>query len=150
MTTARKPSILIVDDEPIVRLSLRDWFLDEGCEVDVAENGAEALRVAAARPHDIALIDIKMPGMDGLDLQTRLAEKAPELTVIMMTAYASVETAVQALKAGAYDYIVKPFDPDELTHLVQRASEHRALRAENALLMERLAATTGPAPIIGR
>ncbi|MHC4849316.1 MAG: sigma-54-dependent transcriptional regulator, partial [Planctomycetota bacterium] len=133
----------------IVRLSLRDWFSDEGCDVDVAENGAEALRAAAARPHDIALIDIKMPGMDGLELQARLAEKTPDLTVIMMTAYASVETAVGALKAGAYDYIVKPFDPDELTHLVERASEHRALRAENVMLKQRLAATSDSAPIIG-
>jgi len=149
MKTTQKPTILIVDDEAIVRLSLRDWFVDEGCEVDVAENGAEALRAAAARPHDIALIDIKMPGMDGLELQARLAEKTPDLTVIMMTAYASVETAVSALKAGAYDYIVKPFDPDELTHLVARAGEHRALRAENVLLKERLAATTGPTQIIG-
>ena len=149
MKTAHKPSILVVDDEAIVRLSLRDWFSDEGCDVDVAENGAEALRAAAARPHDIALIDIKMPGMDGLELQARLAEKTPDLTVIMMTAYASVETAVGALKAGAYDYIVKPFDPDELTHLVKRASEHRALRAENVMLKQRLAATSGPAPIIG-
>ena len=149
MKTARKPSILVVDDEAIVRLSLRDWFSDEGCDVDVAENGAEALRAAAARPHDIALIDIKMPGMDGLELQARLAEKTPDLTVIMMTAYASVETAVGALKAGAYDYIVKPFDPDELTHLVERASEHRALRAENVMLKQRLAATSDSAPIIG-
>ncbi|MHC4407675.1 MAG: sigma-54-dependent transcriptional regulator [Planctomycetota bacterium] len=149
MKTAHKPSILVVDDEAIVRLSLRDWFTDEGCDVDVAENAAEALRAAAGRPHDIALIDIKMPGMDGLELQARLAEKTPDLTVIMMTAYASVETAVGALKAGAYDYIVKPFDPDELTHLVERASEHRALRAENVMLKQRLAATSDPAPIIG-
>jgi DNA-binding NtrC family response regulator len=133
-----KPAILVVDDEAIVRLSLRDWFTDEGCEVNVAETGAEALRLAAARPYDIALLDIKMPGMDGLELQAHLAEKSPDTTVIMMTAYASVETAVSALKAGAYDYIVKPFDPDELTHLVERASEHRALRAENVLLKERL------------
>jgi DNA-binding NtrC family response regulator len=90
-----------------------------------------------------------MPGMDGLELQARLAEKTPDLTVIMMTAYASVETAVGALKAGAYDYIVKPFDPDELTHLVERASEHRALRAENVMLKQRLAATSDSAPIIG-
>jgi len=149
MKTTQKPTILVVDDEAIVRLSLQDWFVDEGCEVDVAENGAEALRAAAARPHDIALIDIKMPGMDGLELQARLAEKTPDLTVIMMTAYASVETAVKALKAGAYDYIVKPFDPDELTNLVGRASEHRALRAENVLLKERLAKTAAPARIIG-
>ncbi|MHC4960194.1 MAG: sigma-54-dependent transcriptional regulator [Planctomycetota bacterium] len=144
-----KLSILVVDDETIVRESLRDWFADEGFHVDVAESGAEGLKLAAGRNHDLALIDIKMPRMDGLELLERLRKAAPDLTVIMMTAYASVETAVQALKGGAYDYIVKPFDPEELTHLVKRAREHRALEIENVRLKERIAEASGTAEIVG-
>ncbi len=127
-------SILIVDDEPIVQQSLGDWFRQDGYHVETASNGKEALRLAAERHHDIALVDIKMPGIDGLDLQERLVKECPDLTIIVMTAYASVESAVRALKNGAYDFITKPFDPDELSHLVRRAAEHRSLRSENARL----------------
>ncbi|HSM12483.1 MAG TPA: sigma-54 dependent transcriptional regulator [Thermoanaerobaculia bacterium] len=142
-------SILIVDDEPIVQQSLGDWFRQDGFQVDTASNGKEALRVAAERQHDIALIDIKMPGIDGLELQERLAREVPDLTIIVMTAYASIESAVRALKAGAYDYITKPFDPDELSHLVHRAIEHRSLRSENARLKEQLASVSGASPLVG-
>ncbi len=142
-------SILVVDDEPIVLQSLGDWFRQDGYAVDCAANAKEALRLAAERTHDIALLDIKMPGIDGLELQERLAKDCPDLTIIVMTAYASVESAVRALKAGAYDYITKPFDPDELSHLVRRAAEHRSLRSENARLKEQLASVAGPTPIVG-
>ncbi len=146
---AAQLSILVVDDEPIVQQSLGDWFRQDGYAVDCASNAKEALRLAAERSHDIALLDIKMPGIDGLELQERLAKDCPELTIIVMTAYASVESAVRALKAGAYDYITKPFDPDELSHLVRRAAEHRSLRSENARLKEQLASVAGPTPIVG-
>jgi DNA-binding NtrC family response regulator len=142
-------SILIVDDEPIVQQSLGDWFRQDGYLVETASNGKEALRIAAERHHDIALVDIKMPGIDGLDLQERLVKECPDLTIIVMTAYASVESAVRALKNGAYDFITKPFDPDELSHLVRRAAEHRSLRSENARLKEQLAEVAGPSPIVG-
>ena len=141
--------ILVVDDEAIVRDSLGGWLRQDGHQVDVAESAREALRLAAAARHDIALVDIKMPGMDGLELQGRLAQAVPGLTVIVMTAYASVETAVAAMKAGAYDYIVKPFDPDDLSLLIQRAGEHRSLRAENQRLKESLAQVTAPPPLLG-
>ncbi len=144
----RPPSILIVDDETIVRQSLADWFRQDGYDVQTAQNGKEALRLLADRPADIAFVDIKMPGMDGLTLQGRLAEAQPDLTVIVMTAYASVESAVTALKAGAYDYITKPFDPEELSLLVRRAAEHRSLRTENQRLKEQLEAVVSPAPIV--
>jgi DNA-binding NtrC family response regulator len=143
-------SILVVDDETIVRASLADWFREEGYRVDAVESGAEALRRVAASRYDIALVDVKMPKMDGLELQARLTAADPDLTVVIMTAYASVETAVRALKAGAYDYIVKPFDPDELTHLIQRAKEHRSLKSENVRLRQSLEARSDPAPVIGR
>jgi len=142
-------SILVVDDEPIVLQSLGDWFRQDGYTVDVATNAKEALRLAAERRHDIALLDIKMPGIDGLELQERLAKEVPDLTVIVMTAYASIESAVRALKAGAYDYITKPFDPDELSHLVRRATEHRSLKSENERLKEQLASVAEPAPMVG-
>jgi DNA-binding NtrC family response regulator len=141
--------ILVVDDEPIVRNSLGAWFREDGHEVDTADSAREALRLVAGSRYDIALVDIKMPGMDGLELQARLSAADPELTIIVMTAYASVESAVQALKAGAYDYIVKPFDPDDLSKLVRRAAEHRSLRAENLRLRRRLDAAQTPPPLLG-
>ena len=140
-------SILIVDDEPIVCESLAEWFRQDGYHVDVARNAKEALRFVAKKSYDIALIDIRMPGMDGLELQTHLTDAKPEMTVIIMTAYSSVESAVKALKAGAYDYITKPFDPDELSLLVRRAGEHRSLKSENIRLKESLD-TMAPVPQI--
>ncbi len=117
--------ILIVDDDPVVRDSLGKWFESEGFEVTVAPSAPAALELLSGQRFPLALVDIKMPGVDGIELQARLQEIDPEMPVIIMTGYASVETAVQALKNGAYDYISKPFDPDELVHLVKRAIEHR-------------------------
>ena len=142
-------NILIVDDETIVRESLGDWFRQDRHHVDVAETAREALRLVARKHYDIALVDIKMPGMDGLELQGRLAAAEPDLTIILMTAFASVESAVKAMKAGAYDYIVKPFDPDDLSMLVRRAAEHRSLRAENLRLKKSLEAVVAPPPLHG-
>jgi DNA-binding NtrC family response regulator len=141
--------ILVVDDEAIVRQSLAEWFRQDGHSVDAAESAREGLRLCGQGRYDVALVDIKMPGMDGLEMQTRLSAADPDLTIILMTAYASVESAVQAMKAGAYDYIVKPFDPDDLSHLIQRASEHRSLRAENLRLKRNLEAAAAPPPLVG-
>jgi two-component system response regulator HydG len=144
-----KARLLIVDDEAVVGESLGEWFRQDGYDVETVRDGKSALRALADEEKDIALIDIKMPGMTGLELQEKLREAAPDLTVIVMTAYASVETAVQALKAGAYDYITKPFDPDELSHLVARAAEHRSLSVENVRLKRHLQHIIAPSPIIG-
>jgi DNA-binding NtrC family response regulator len=130
--------ILIVDDEAIVRESLGNWLREEGYVVDVAGSGKETLQKLAESSYDIFLIDIKMPGMDGLQLQRRIREIAPEASIIIMTAYASVETAVEAMKQGAYDYIVKPFDPDQLEHILRNAVERKRLVAENVRLRERI------------
>ncbi len=146
---APRLKVLLVDDESIVRDSLRGWFAQDGHAVTTAENAREALRLAAQEHFDIALLDIKMPGMDGLELQARLAAADPDLTIILMTAFASVESAIRAMKAGAYDYIVKPFHPDELSLLVRRAAEHRSLRSENARLKHSLETATAPPPIVG-
>ncbi|MBL8221106.1 MAG: sigma-54-dependent Fis family transcriptional regulator, partial [Bryobacterales bacterium] len=134
--TPHRSSILIVDDERVVRESLEQWFADEDYEVTVAASGKDALAALARQRFDLALLDIKMPGMDGMELQARLHEADPELPVIIMTGYASVETAVQALKQGAYDYITKPVDPDVLSHAVGKAIEHTRARRELAQLRD--------------
>lgn len=125
-----KGRILIVDDEPVIRDSLGKWFTSEGYTARPVASGREALETIRQMDFDIALLDIRMPGMDGMELQARLHEAAPDLPVVIMTGYASVDTAEQALKRGAYDYIAKPIDPDELSHLVDKALEHRRTRRE--------------------
>jgi len=136
--TKTKGRILIVDDELVVRDSLSKWFSSEGYTAQPVASAREALETIQQKEFEIALIDIKMPGMDGIELQARLKEADPELTVVIMTGYASVETAVQALKRGAYDYITKPVDPDELSHLVSNALEHKRARNEVVHLRETL------------
>jgi DNA-binding NtrC family response regulator len=133
-----KASILIVDDENVVRDSLGKWFEEEGYQVETATSAHDALLKLPAQRWDLALVDIKMPGMDGLELQRKVREVDPAIIVVIMTGYASVETAVQALKDGAYDYITKPFDPDDLAHLVQKALEHRRIKDENVRLREKI------------
>jgi DNA-binding NtrC family response regulator len=134
-----KGKLLVVDDEAIVRDSLSKWFGEEGYEVGTAESASEALTRLAAQHWDVALLDIKMPGTDGIELQRRLREHDPGLITIMMTGYASVETAVQALKDGAYDYVTKPFDPEEIAHLVKNALAHHRAERENVCLRETVA-----------
>jgi two-component system, NtrC family, response regulator HydG len=145
-----KGKILIVDDEAVVRDSLGKWFSSEGYEARPVAGAREALEAIQSTEYDVALLDIKMPGMDGMELQARLKEADPELTVIIMTGYASVETAVQALKRGAYDYITKPIDPDELSHLVANALEHQRTRREVARLRENLQEAGPSTELIGR
>jgi DNA-binding NtrC family response regulator len=150
MTMATKPRILIVDDEKVVRESLFDWFTEDGYQVDTADSGRQALQQLQESTCDILLVDIKMPGMDGLELQRKVKQIAPEAVIIIMTAYASVDTAVQALKEGAYDYITKPFDPDDLERLVNKAAERQQLVRENVQLKEQLVAVSeGDGELIG-
>ncbi|GIU79530.1 MAG: acetoacetate metabolism regulatory protein AtoC [Bryobacteraceae bacterium] len=133
-----EPSILIVDDDIVVRDSLGKWFESEGFQVSIAPGAAAALEMLASRRFDLALVDIKMPGVDGIELQAKLREIDPAMPVIIMTGFASVETAVRALKNGAYDYITKPFDPDELVHLVNKAISHKRAEREVSKLKENL------------
>ncbi len=106
--------ILVVDDELIVRDSLKEWLADENFAVETAESGPAALEMLKKEVFNLMLTDIKMPGMDGVTVLEKAREILPDLTVIMMTAYATVETAVAAMKIGALDYLVKPFDPEKL------------------------------------
>jgi len=148
--TKTKGKILIVDDETVVRDSLGKWFSSEGYQARPVASAREALESITDTEYDVALIDIKMPGMDGMELQSRLREADPDLSVIIMTGYASVETAVQALKHGAYDYITKPIDPDELSHLVANALEHRRVRREVVRLRENLQEVSPSTELIGK
>jgi len=136
--------ILVVDDETHVRNSLAVWFREDGYEVATAASGREALAAVTRDAPSILLVDIKMPGMDGLELLRRARELAPDATFIIMTAYASVETAVQALKDGAYDYIVKPFDPEAVSRLVRKAAERYSLLTENRALKQQLVESAPP------
>ena len=145
-----KGKILIVDDELVVRDSLSKWFTSEGYTAKPVGGAREALETIQQMEFDLALIDIKMPGMDGMELQSRLREAEPDLTVIIMTGYAAVDTAVQALKRGAYDYITKPVDPDELSHLIEKALEHKRAHREVARLRENLQEVTPGTELIGR
>jgi DNA-binding NtrC family response regulator len=139
-----------VDDELVVRDSLGKWFASEGYNARPVNGAREALEVIQQSEFDIALLDIKMPGMDGMELQARLREADPDLTVIIMTGYASVDTAVQALKRGAYDYITKPVDPDELSHLVSNALEHKRVRSEVVRLRENLKEAVPGSELVGK
>src|SRR5271157_4510576 len=142
--------LLIVDDELSVRDSLAKWFAEEGYEVFTAENANEALTRVAEQIFDVALVDIKMRGTDGIELQRRLHEIYPDMLVIIMTGYASVETAIAALKNGAYDYVNKPLDPDEIAHLVAKAMSHRRTQQENVRLKETVAEIAHPSDIVGQ
>ncbi len=146
---SKKISILIVDDEESVRDSLYNWFIEDGYYVDCAENAKEALSILESKDFDIILADIKMPGMDGLEMHRRIKSLNSSAIVIVMTAFASVQTAVQALKDGAYDYITKPFDPDDLSHLIRNAASQISLKSENEALKNKVISLENIDDIIG-
>jgi two-component system, NtrC family, response regulator HydG len=150
MNVSEEARLLIVDDELSVRDSLGKWFREEGYVIGAAENASQALSLLAENSWDAALVDIKMRGIDGIELQRRIHEIDPNLMVILMTGYASVETAVQALKNGAYDYVSKPLDPDEIAHLVKKAIAHRRVEQENVRLRETVAEVARPDEIVGQ
>jgi DNA-binding NtrC family response regulator len=145
----QQASILIVDDELSVRDSLMHWFRKDGHQVSTAANASLALQALEQGRFDIVLLDIKMPGMDGMELQSRIFGIDPKIVVIMMTAFASVDTAVRALKQGAFDYVTKPIDPDELSHLVMRALKERRLESENSQLRETIEELSSADFVIG-
>jgi len=144
-----KHNILIVDDELSVRKSLEHWFLEDGFEVSTAENGNEALNLIKDQFYDIYLVDIKMPGMDGITLQKKIREIDEEAAVIIITAYAAVDTAVEALKHGAFDYVTKPVDPDDLSHIIRNALKQKDLTEENIRLKEKISELSPRRKIIG-
>jgi two-component system response regulator PilR (NtrC family) len=147
----RNGSILVIDDEEIMREILEALLTREGYVVRLASSGAEGLELAKSVPFDAAIVDVMMPGMDGIAVLDELRKLDEDLPVLMITAFASVETAISAMKRGAFDYITKPFKNDEVLVVVRNALERRALMAENTALRQNLQAQQHKfAGIIGR
>jgi len=130
--------ILVVDDEEIVRESLGGWLEKDGYTLGTAPDGPSALKAMREEKWSILLVDLKMPGMDGLQVLEEARRLSPDTEVVIMTAYATVDTAVQAMKNGAWDYLVKPFDPEELSLLIQKIVARQALVRENTMLRRAL------------
>jgi two-component system response regulator AtoC len=130
--------ILVVDDEEIVRESLGGWLEKDGYTVERCPEGTSALARIQAERWSILIVDLKMPGIDGLKVLEEAKKLQPDLAVVMMTAYATVDTAVAAMKAGAYDYLVKPFDPEELSLMMQKIVAQQTLVRENVVLRQAL------------
>ncbi len=141
--------ILIVDDEASVRDSLYQWFKLDGYRVDTADEATTALKKLQENPWDIILLDIKMPGMDGIELQNRIKQIDKNIVTIIITAYATVDTAIQALKDGAFDYVTKPIDPDDLSRLIKNAVEKRRLVTENIQLRQQIEDLLLPDNVVG-
>jgi DNA-binding NtrC family response regulator len=146
----RKAAILIVDDEEVVRDSLFHWFESEGYQIETASCAAKAFERLEQTHLDLIVTDIRMPGMDGLELLERIERDELDVAVIVMTGYASVETAVRALKHGAFDYVMKPFDPDQLSVTVRNALEQLNLKRENRNLRTQLAEIDTCSELIGQ
>jgi two-component system response regulator AtoC len=130
--------VLVVDDEESLRLVVRSFLKRDGYEVEVAESGEDALRLLETFGPDFILTDVRMPKMGGLDLLSTLKAKGTAVTVIVMSAYGTVDLAIEAIKAGAYDYIQKPFKPEELLLTLRKAEERETLRRENRALKEEM------------
>ncbi len=142
--------VLIVDDELIMRESLGDWLEQDGCHVEKACSGSEALDLLKNARFDIMLLDIKMEGMSGLEVLKRVKGSEPDMAIVMITAYASVSTAIEAMKNGACDYLLKPFDPSELSLLIEKIIDSQAQASENLYLREEFKEKTRFESMIGQ
>ena len=144
-----KAKILVVDDEEIVLKSCRKILEGDGHQVLTALSGQEAFDLLEKEPLDIVITDMKMPGIDGMGVLERVKEKYPDILVIMITGYSTVQSAVQAMRLGAFDYIPKPFTPDEVLIVIEKALEKKSLIYENIYLRKELEAKYGFDNIIG-
>ena len=123
MTNPRKHRILVVDDEPTVCKSIRQVLVRDDCDVDMALSGEEALSKGAGLPYDVIIVDLMMPGLNGMDLLQQLKARYPETRVIMVTGYPTMRNTLQAMQLGAMDFLPKPFLPTTLRNLVAKALE---------------------------
>ena len=146
----KKMNIMIVDDEMIVRKSLFHWFERSGHFVDTAASGFEALEKLEKFPFELLFVDIKMPGMSGIELLEKVKAEYPETVIIIITAYGSIESAVKAMKMGAGDYLLKPFKPEHLSLVMERITQQRKLASEYQYLRDRLDKMTRFDNIIGQ
>ncbi len=142
--------ILIVDDEKAIRDSLKLVLDDEGYETEIAQDGQEALNKIKEIDYDVVLTDIKMPNIDGMELLNKASKSSPNTFFIVMTAYASVKTAVEAMRIGAYDYLIKPIEFDDLILRIKRLVDFRKVSMENKSLRQRVSAESGFQNIIGQ
>ncbi|MFO7867216.1 MAG: sigma-54 dependent transcriptional regulator [Candidatus Aminicenantes bacterium] len=142
--------IHIIDDEPIIHEVLGDLLTSEGFNTEISSGGEEALKKFDSQSYGLVLLDLLMPGMDGIEVLHRIKEKAPDTQVIIITAYASVESAISAMKSGAFDYVQKPFKHDELLVTIKRAIEHKKLQQENIRLKNELSKKFSFENIIGK
>ena len=140
--------VLIVDDDDALRESLELVLAEEGYDVATAADGARALERIAAEPIDIVLCDVRMPGMDGMELLPELVRRLPTATVVMMSAFGSGDLAVEALRRGAYDYLAKPFQPSEVLLTLRKARERERLRRANDVLQRDVDRVVGDRPIV--
>ena len=147
---SRQANILVIDDEETMRDSCQQTLSRNGNRVAVAEDGSKGLAMLKRESFDVVILDLKMPGLSGMEVLKKIKENDPEAIVIVITGYATVESAVEAMKRGAYDFIPKPFTPDSLRMIVKRALEKRELALENVLLRGELKAGFGPEVIVGQ
>jgi len=131
-------NLLLVEDEQTLRESLKRVFVREGYEVDTVADAEAALKTIAERSYDLILTDIMLPGIDGIELLKKIKDISPDQLIIVMTAFASLETAIDALRGGAYDYIIKPVIHEEVKRIVKNAFRERALRSENQILKKQI------------
>jgi DNA-binding NtrC family response regulator len=142
--------ILVVDDEAVIRDTLAEYLTHEGFAVDACASGEQALELAAARRYDVALCDVQLPGIDGIELLERLLKLSPQTFVLLVTAFATVENAVEAFQRGAHDYLMKPVLLDEVLGKVRRMLRYRDLYQENQDLRRELNRQYDPDHIVGR
>ncbi|MCK4293941.1 MAG: sigma-54-dependent Fis family transcriptional regulator, partial [Planctomycetes bacterium] len=143
-------NILVIDDEESMRDSCRQTLSRDGNRVEMAEDGSKGLTMLKEQSFDVVILDLKMPGLSGMEVLKRIKEGNPAAVVIVITGYATVESAVEAMKNGAYDFISKPFTPDTLRMIVTRALEKRGLALENVLLRDQLKTSFGPEVVVGQ
>ena len=147
---ASNPRILVVDDELVICESCQRILEEEGLEVETVLSGAEAFGKMKENPFDIVITDLKMPGIDGMEVLRTLRREYPDTIVIMITGFSTVETAVEAMKLGAFDYIPKPFTPDEVSIVVKKAIEQKNLLLENVYLRQELREKYGFHNVVGK
>jgi DNA-binding NtrC family response regulator len=147
---SKQVNILVIDDEETMRDSCQQTLSRDGNRVEVAEDGSMGLAMLERESFDLVILDLKMPGLSGMEVLKKIKEREPEAMVIVITGYATVESAVEAMKKGAYDFIPKPFTPGSLRVIVRRALDRRELALENVLLRGELKASFGLEVIVGK
>ena len=130
---------MVVDDELFVRELLLEFLSSEGYEVSLADSGEKAVKLMQSEPADVVLVDLKMPGIDGIETLRQIKNTAPNTLSIVMTGYPTIDSSIEALRCGAYDYVVKPFKLNDLKSSIERALEEYKLKDQTTRLKERIA-----------